>query len=115
MPLSVRLLFDQNLSARLVTQLNDLFPGSSHVRLLGLATASDRDVWDFARKNGYSIISKDADFHQMSFLYGAPPKTIWVRLGNASTAGIEQAIRENATKIKAFDTRVEEALLVINV
>jgi predicted nuclease of predicted toxin-antitoxin system len=110
----VRLLFDQNLSARLVRDLQDIFPGSSHVRLLELATASDRTVWEFARTNGYAIISKDADFHQLSFLYGAPPKTIWIRIGNASTSEIENTIRYHAARIEVFIAGAEEALLVID-
>jgi len=78
----VKLLFDQNLSHKLVRQLADLFPKSVHVREAGLKEAGDPLVWEYAKKNGLVVVSKDSDFHQRSFLYGYPPKVVWVRLGN---------------------------------
>lgn len=85
-PGGLKLLFDQNLSPRLVVLLADVFPGSAHVRDVGLASADDADVWDYAKRNGLAIISKDADFRQLSFLHGFPPKVVWLRVGNRSTA-----------------------------
>lgn len=61
------------------------FPSSLHVRDLGMERAGDVAIWEFARDNDYTIVSKDSDFHQRSFLYGRPPKVVWVRLGNVST------------------------------
>ena len=72
------MLFDENLSFRLVAQLADLFPDSTHVRDVGLASASDDDVWSYATAHGFTIVSKDADFHQRSFLEASPPKVIWL-------------------------------------
>jgi len=89
----VRLLFDQNLSPRLVRLLADLYPESTHVRDVGLQSADDLAVWVYAREFGFIIASKDADFRQRSFLYGAPPKVIWIRLGNCSTRDIEALLR----------------------
>ena len=77
----MKLLFDQNISRVLVDAVSAVIPGTTHVALVGLDTASDRDVWDFAKQNGFAIVSKDADFHQLGFLLGAPPKKIWLRLG----------------------------------
>ena len=68
-------MFDQNVSARLVDRLSDLFPASSHVTLVDLQTADDSDVWRFAAENDFVILSKDEDFHQRSFLYGPPQKS----------------------------------------
>jgi predicted nuclease of predicted toxin-antitoxin system len=79
----VKLLFDQNLSHRLARTLNDVFPHSLHVRDVSLKAADDSVVWAYAREHDFVIVSKDADFHQRSFVFGAPPKVIWVRLGNA--------------------------------
>ncbi len=45
----MRLLFDENLSPRFVTQLSRLFPGSVHAHDVGLASANDSVVWAFAR------------------------------------------------------------------
>ena len=64
----MKLLFDQNLSPSLVTALADLHPQSAHVRDIGLARAPDRIVWDHAAENGFAIVSKDEDFHHLSFL-----------------------------------------------
>jgi len=70
----MKLLFDPNLSYKLIGRLGDLFPDSEHVRNLNLHEADDRTVWEYARANGFAIVSKDEDFHQLSFLYGPPPK-----------------------------------------
>ena len=85
----MRLLFDQNLSHRLVGQLVAEFPGSTHVRTVGLPTSPDPDVWAFAAANGLTIVSKDTDFQQRAARFGHPPKVIWVRLGNCTTADIQ--------------------------
>jgi len=87
----VKLLFDHNVSNKLVGQLEDLFPGSQHVRDVNLHEADDQTVWEYARAHGFAIASKDEDFHQLSFLYGAPPKVVWMRLGNCTTTDIENA------------------------
>jgi predicted nuclease of predicted toxin-antitoxin system len=72
----VKLLFDQNLSHRLVEALKEDYPGSQHVRDVGLKEASDEAVWQYAAQHGLIIVTKDADFHQRSFLLGQPPKVI---------------------------------------
>jgi predicted nuclease of predicted toxin-antitoxin system len=109
----LKLLFDQNLPHRFARQFADIFSDSKHVKDAGLAAASDRQVWEYARSNGFAIISKDADFHQMSFLYGAPPKTIWLRKGNCSVNELEEIIRRHAMEIVAFLKDSENALLVV--
>ena len=84
----MKLLFDQNLSFKLCKNLADLFPESSHVRLLGLSEAGDRALWDYAKTNGFAIVSQDADFAEMAALLRPSPKVIWLRAGNQSTAAI---------------------------
>jgi predicted nuclease of predicted toxin-antitoxin system len=74
---------------------------------------SDQNIWDYARLNGFCIISKDADFHQMSFLHGAPPKAIWLKLGNCSTSELADCIMRNVSRIKAFLIDEEGALMVL--
>lgn len=80
--MSVRLLFDENLSLALVKDLADLFPASAHVRDLQMQSAPDNDIWHRAASDGFTIVTKDDDFRQRSFLYGFPPKVIWLRVGN---------------------------------
>ena len=78
----MKLLLDQNLSHLLLASLTELYPGSTHVRDVDLASASDEAVWTYAARQGFTIVSKDADFHQRSFVLGAPPKVVWIRRGN---------------------------------
>ena len=69
----MKLLFDENLSPRLVADLTSEFPESLHFRDIGLERAVDESIWSYARDNGFVIVSKDSDFHQLSFLFGHPP------------------------------------------
>jgi predicted nuclease of predicted toxin-antitoxin system len=98
----VRLLFDQNLSPRLLAILADLYGGSTHVRSEGLESADDGTVWDYAARHGFVIVSKDADFHQRSFLLGAPPKVIWIQRGNCATEEVAVLLREHHADVLAF-------------
>jgi predicted nuclease of predicted toxin-antitoxin system len=98
----VKLLFDNNLSPRLVHLLHDLFPASTHVALVGLDRELDRDVWLYASANDCVIVTKDADFSDLSMQRGSPPKVIWLRIGNCSTAEIAQLLRRNHAAITAF-------------
>ena len=70
------LLFDQNLSPGLVERLADVFPGSEHVRRVGLREGTDEQIWSYAQSRRLVIITKDRDFHKMSRTRGAPPKVV---------------------------------------
>lgn len=72
----MKLLFDANLSFRLAAALKDLYPDSSHVRDVKLLGAPDEQIWDYARDQDCSLVSKDTDFYQRSLVFGAPPKAI---------------------------------------
>jgi predicted nuclease of predicted toxin-antitoxin system len=109
----LKLLFDQNLAPRLVVALADLFPGSEHVRDVGLAAADDVALWEYAKAGGFAILSKDADFRQLSFLYGSPPKVVWLRVGNRSTEQIEAIVRANVGDLEAFDADPVASMLVV--
>lgn len=98
----MRLLFDQNLSPKLVERLSDLYPGSGHVQQFGLDLADDGQVWDHARDHGFTIVSKDADFSNMAVVRGIPPKVIWLLIGNCTTTQIETLLRANHSAIDAF-------------
>jgi predicted nuclease of predicted toxin-antitoxin system len=98
----MKLLFDQNLSARLVRRLADIYANSIHVREIGLRDADDSAIWDYARLNGFAIVSKDSDFQQRSLLYGSPPKFIWLRVGNCPVKTIEDLLRKHSVAIHTF-------------
>lgn len=109
----MKLLFDQNLSRRLVGMFTVEYPESKHVTEFGLDTATDAEIWSYARDHDFVIVSKDADFRQLAFLHGPPPKAIWVRLGNASTIEIYESLRNHHDEIVRFGADAEEALLVL--
>jgi predicted nuclease of predicted toxin-antitoxin system len=109
----MKLLFDQNLSFKLCRMLSDLFPGSSQARLVGLAEASDRALWDYARSNDFTLVSLDSDFAEMAALLGSPPKIIWLRCGNQPTAVTENLLRSRAPAITKFELDDAAACLEI--
>lgn len=89
------------------------YPDSRHVAELGLDTATDRAIWDYAGEHGFMIVSKDSDFRQLAFLLGPPPKAIWVRAGNVSTLDILGVLRQHRDAVESFASTAEEALLVL--
>jgi predicted nuclease of predicted toxin-antitoxin system len=106
-----RLFFDEPLSEALCTTLADIFPSSLHIRLLGQGGAADATVWDLARQHGCLVVSKDEDFHRLALLRGAPPKFVWVRLGNCTTDDIAQLLRRHYEDIIRFDDQNEATVL----
>ena len=109
----MKLLFDQNLSPRLAQQLDDVYPGSSHVSNLGLDRAIDLDVWNFARDNNFILVSKDADFSDLSTLIGFPPKVIWLRSGNCSTVTIESVLRSHCDTVESLVSDLSAGILAL--
>jgi predicted nuclease of predicted toxin-antitoxin system len=110
----MKLLFDHNLSRRLVSRLADVFPGSQHVALVGMESASDRTVWEYARDNGCIITTKDSDFNELLLVWGFPPKIVWIQRGNCSTSDIEQLLRENAEAIEKMESDAETGIYTIS-
>ena len=98
----MKLLFDENLSPKLPRLLADLFPDSLHVRDVGMKATDDPVVWDYAKENDLMIVSKDADMHDLSLVFGNPPKVIWLRLGNCSTRQVKELLRQDFDVIKSF-------------
>jgi predicted nuclease of predicted toxin-antitoxin system len=108
----VKLLFDENVSPRLVRLLSQDFPGSVHVREAGLRGATDEAIWHYSRANGFALVSKDSDFRDRSILAGSPPKVIWLDVGNAGTAAIARLLRENVDRITEFEKQQESFLIL---
>ncbi len=93
--------------------LRDAFPGSVHVTEIDLDAATDQEVWDHARKHDLVLMSKDSDFRQLAFLYGPPPKVVWLRVGNATTASVANLVLDHVEAIESFVANEDEALLVL--
>ena len=110
----MKLLFDENLSPKLPNRLRDLFPNSLHVRDVGMKATTDSVVWDYAKDNDFMIVSKDADMHDFSLVFGNPPKVIWLRLGNCSTRQVETLLRRDFEAIKLFYDEENLSLLALS-
>ncbi len=106
-----RLFFDEPLSEELCEKLADVFPGSLHIRLLGQGGAADATVWDLARQHGCLVVSKGEDFHRLAVLHGAPPKFVWIQLGNCTTDDIALLLRRHHADIIHFSEQTEATVL----
>jgi predicted nuclease of predicted toxin-antitoxin system len=111
----VKLLFDENLSPKLAQSLGDKYPGSVHVRSVGLRGADDERIWNHARSHNFVIVSKDTDFREQSFLKGFPPKVIWLDVGNAGTVAITDLLRREYARVNTFETDSEASMLVLSI
>lgn len=109
----MKLLFDHHLSPSLVARLIDLFPGSKHVWEVGLHNVPDETVWQYAAKHDLTIVSKDADFSEISMELGYPPKLIWLKIRNWSTDQIEELIRSQYARIAELPGASGRAILVL--
>lgn len=109
----MKFLIDHNLSPTLVHHLKDHYPGSMHTSELGFDRTPDHDLWQHAKANGFSILTKDTDFEQLSLLRGAPPKVVWLRIGNASTQVVRDLLNAHRTDIVAFLNDEERSLLAL--
>jgi predicted nuclease of predicted toxin-antitoxin system len=109
----MKLLFDHHLSRKLVHRLADVFPVASHVVFHGLETADDIVIWQFARGNNYTIVTKDSDFNDVVTLRGVPPKVVWLRIGNSTTRRVEQILRIHVGVITSFITQSSDSILEI--
>jgi len=110
----MKLLFDHNLSPKLAMSLADLFPGSSDLQSLGLDSADDDQVWEHALQNEFAIVTKDADFNNLSVLRGNSPKVIWLQLGNCTTARVEAVFRAHVAEIELFEKDVSVGTLMLS-
>jgi predicted nuclease of predicted toxin-antitoxin system len=109
----MKLLLDQNLSHKLVEDLKSLYPDSQHVRKLGKENMDDEEIWRYASEGGLAVVSKDSDFYHRSMLLNHPPKVIWLRVGNCSTAQVRNLLRERFNDILAFEKDPTASLLIL--
>lgn len=109
----MKLLFDQNISIRLVRRLRDVYPDASHVSLVGLDRASDEAVWKYAKKENYIIVTKDSDFNDLIVLHGFPPKAVWLQIGNCTNTEIETLLRNHFDIITDFYNNPDTGILTL--
>ncbi len=109
----MKLLFDHNLSPRLVDRIADLFPESAHVYRLDMAEAEDIEVWRYAQEQGFTIVTRDNDYNDLMQLKGFPPKIVWIRRGNCSTNEIEAILRRHLLDIQALAADPQAGMLTL--
>ncbi len=98
----MKLLFDQNISYRITKIISNSFPEAKHVNQLGLQNSTDIGIWEYAKRKGFSIVTFDSDYYDLSIVKGCPPKIIWLRIGNATTKNIARILEENIELIRLF-------------
>ena len=110
----MKLLLDENLSPKLPALIVAQFPGSLHIRDCGLKGATDEAIWESARTNNFTIVSKDSDFYQRSLFYGSPPKIVWLRIGNCTRDDLVQLLLMHEQQVRALDDDPLESVLVLS-
>ncbi len=111
----MKLLLDENLSRRLVPFLLHDYPGSSHVCLMGLESASDVDVWNAAKNQDFVIVTRDADFEELSLVWGQPPKVIWLKISNQTRAATLKVLLDNHSKINEALFDMDQACVEVSI
>lgn len=96
----MKLLLDENLSRRLLPLLQHDYPDSTQVVMLGLQVASDSEIWHVAKDQGFVIVTRDADFEELSLVWGQPPKVIWLKTNNPSRAVTLRLLLDNRPMIE---------------
>jgi predicted nuclease of predicted toxin-antitoxin system len=110
----VKLLFDENLSRKLVVRLAELYPESAHVAGAQLLESPDRDIWEFAKAENFIIVSTDSDFYELATTIGPPPKVVWLRRWTHPTRDAERLLRHEAVRITEFAANPELGVLVLD-
>ena len=109
----MKLLFDQNISPKIIKQVGTDFPDSKQVRHVGLEDASDVVIFDYAKSHGYAVVTFDSDFVDLNVVKGIPPKIIWLKTGNLTTRSISELLGNNILAIQSFLASDEEEILEI--
>ena len=110
----MKLLFDENLSRKLVQRLEDLYPGSAQVAEVGLARSPDSLIFDYAKRTGFTIVTTDADFFELVTTLGPPPKVVWLRRWSHPTRDAEALLRRNAIRLAEFGSDADAGILILD-
>lgn len=96
----MKLLLDENVSRRLVPFLQTDYPESSHVVLVGLEQAGDRQIWLYAKEHGYVLVTKDSDYRDLSTLLGSTPQVILLLMSNSDKARLLKTLIDRKEDIR---------------
>ena len=110
----MRLLFDENLSTKLVVRLAELFPSCAHIEQFHLSGRPDDEIWALAARSDFIVVTADADFYERALSKGPPPKVIWLRRWHYTTREAETVLRREAIRIAHFAANADLGLLVLD-
>ncbi|MCB0774167.1 MAG: DUF5615 family PIN-like protein [Flavobacteriales bacterium] len=109
----MKFLIGENLSDKLVRHLDHAFPDTTHVKPLQLTSRPDSKIWEIAKSEGFTILTQDDDFVEMSVLHGMPPKVVVLSMDNHTTAEWLDIILGNMETLEAFDRDASTGLLIL--
>ncbi len=98
----MKLLFDQNISPRILGNLSSELSNCQQVRFVGLEDSADFEIFQFAQKNDFAVVTFDSDFVDLNALHGSPPKIIYLNTGNLTTRNISDLIMGNILTIRKY-------------
>lgn len=99
---TLQLLFDENISYRIIRKIAHLYPNSEQVKRLGLLGRKDGLIWEHAKRHNFTIVTHDEDYDELSALQGMPPKVIWLRTGNITTDDLANLLKKHSDTIEEF-------------
>ncbi len=109
----MKLLFNHHLSPSLANSFQATFPGSAHVFPLGMGEANDDVIWQFAKDQGFVIVTKDSDYHDLGMRLGFPPFVVLIKRGNCKTSVIRDIISKNSNVINDFVSSDKSGILIL--
>lgn len=109
----MKLLLDENILFRVLKSVAPIFPGSIHISSEGAKVKEDQEIFEYARVNGFAILTFDEDFYDIQLLKGYPPKIIWLRLGNSNNLRVTSKLIESQSAILSFLSDSESGILEI--
>ena len=109
----MKLLLDENLARQLVPELEQAYPGTPQVVLVGLERATDRELWNYAKQHGFVLVSKDSEFHELCLIQGPPPQLVWLKCCNMGREAILRILLDRQADIEAALARPDVAFVEI--
>ena len=109
----MNLLFDQNISPKILKKLPSEFSNCQQVRFVGLEDSSDFEIFQFAKNKGFAVVTFDSDFIDLNTLHGTPPKIVYLNTGNLTTKNISKILTENFLKIHHYLNSESDDILEI--
>lgn len=55
----------------------------------------DCEIWEYAKENNLTIVTKDTDFSELMILNNPPPKVIHIKIGNMKINELHQFLNKH--------------------